>query len=193
MPRGAVLTDRPLELPLDPSEAEPPRLTATGSFAATRAATLHGLGGWFRAELAPGVVVTSSPLADERIQRDAAFLPIPRPVRVARGETVTVSVTVRPQGDVVAWQVTVGGQTFRQSTFAGVPLAPETLSSTRPDRAPRLSNAGEVSRSILAMCDGKTTVREIEQRVIRDHPRTFSSADAVAAFVAEVLAAATQP
>ena len=41
-----------------------------------RDGAMHGLIGWFECELADGVWMTNSPLADRRIERSQAFLPI---------------------------------------------------------------------------------------------------------------------
>ena len=69
---------------------------------ATRNGTLHGIGGWFSARLAPGVELTNSPLSRERIRRRNVVLPIARPVKLARGDRVKVSMTILPKDTMVS-------------------------------------------------------------------------------------------
>ena len=47
-----------------------------------RAGTLHGIGGWFHAELAPSIGFTNAPTAECRINRRNVFFPLDRPVAV---------------------------------------------------------------------------------------------------------------
>lgn len=106
-------------LPLNP----PPEglVRMAGDFRISRDATLHGLAGFFSAEITPGVSITNSPLAAARINRAASFLPIDTPVQVRAGDTVSVNVMVRPLEMLVNWTVRVNGEVFRHSTFNSIP------------------------------------------------------------------------
>ncbi|HEY7792050.1 MAG TPA: class I SAM-dependent methyltransferase [Vicinamibacterales bacterium] len=160
------------------------------------AGTLHGIGGWFSAELAPGISMTNDPLAPDRIARRQAWFPIDEPIDAKPGDRVRATVHIRPLDMVVSWHVRVerpGGTRspqlgdFRHSTFGGMLMAPELLARTRPDAQPTLSPAGEARRSVLELCDGGRTVAEIEAEVWRRHEPLFGSPDRAAAFVAEVI------
>jgi len=72
-----------------------------------RAGTLHGLGGWFVAQLAPGVRMTNSPLAPDRINRRNVFLPFDHPVAVMAGDRVECSLQALPGDSVLGWQADV--------------------------------------------------------------------------------------
>lgn len=173
---------------------------------AERDGVLHGIGGWFAAQLSPHVVMTNSPLAADAIQRRNVFFPIDQPVAVAKGDQVTVTMQIRPMDVMVTWNVEVWNGTpapgssaaasrkarSSHSTFRGMLLCKETLHRTQPEFVPTLTPWGEARRSILELCDGKTALREIEQEVHRRHPQLFRSPAEAAQFVAEVTTLYTQ-
>src|SRR5581483_3944618 len=82
-----------------------------------RAGTLHGIGGWFRAQLSPSVTLSNAPLARPRLNRRDVFFPIDRPVAVTPGDRVRVHMRIIPAETIVRWTVEVHGCTFRHSTF----------------------------------------------------------------------------
>ena len=68
---------------------------------------MHGLGGWFVAQLAAGISMTNSPFSPERIHRRQIYFPIDRAVQVTEGDLVRIRMTVRPTDSVVNWNVDV--------------------------------------------------------------------------------------
>ena len=82
---------------------------------------MHGLAGWFECELAEGVWMTNSPLAEAPIRRPQAFLPIDEAVQVKAGDTVRATVMARPADHLIAWVVEfpASGQRFAHSTWQG--------------------------------------------------------------------------
>ena len=66
---------------------------------------VHGLAGWFECELAEGVWMTNSPLADDPIRRPQAFLPIDEAVEVKADDTLRATVMARPADHLIAWVV----------------------------------------------------------------------------------------
>jgi ribosomal protein L11 methyltransferase PrmA len=186
-------------LSLDLSAASPATLGAQLVLPATRRGTLHGLGGWFEARLSAGAVLTNSPVAARAIQRRQVFLPIARPVEVAQGDEIRVSLTIRPADLVVGWTVEVhtriAGEAqarhcearFAHSTLQGMLLCREDLTRTHPRFVPRLSGWGQARRSVLELCDGQRPLEEIEREVHRRHPGLFRSFGEVAGFVTEVV------
>lgn len=158
-----------------------------------RDGTLDGLGGWFRAELAPGVVVTNDPGATARIERRNVFLPIAASVAARAGVRVRVRLHVIPRETLLTWTVEVvtpdGARLARSqhSTFRGMFLSPEELRVTRPDHVPALTPRGRARRTVLELCDGARTVREIEQAVAARHADLFPGLREAACFVAEVV------
>jgi hypothetical protein len=165
----------------------------------TRSGMMHGLGGWFVAQLAEGITITNSPLTAERIQRRQIYFPLDRAVRVMGGDLVRIRMTVRPTDSVVNWNVDVlDGRSgakrdcFRHSTWKGMLLPSEDLARTRPGYKPKLVPRGEARRTVVNLCDGIRTLTEIEQEVFRLYPNLFRTSDEAAAFVAEVVTRYTE-
>jgi len=153
-----------------------------------RKGALHGVAGWFECELADGVWMTNSPLAERPIKRAQAFLPIREAVEVNPGERLGVTVMAKPRDEMIAWVVELpSGQCFRHSTWQGMPLAPGDLDRARPTRVPQLSREGRARATVLAYCDGRRTAGEIERQVLSDYPDLFPSPEETARFVARVL------
>ncbi len=172
----------------------PDFLSWTAELRIERDGVMHGLAGWFECELAEGVWMTNSPLANRAIRRPQAFLPIAEAVPVQAGDSVKARVMARPDDNLIAWIVEfpATGQRFSHSTWQGLLLAPEDLMRSRPDRVPRLSREGQARITVLSYCDGKRTAREIELVVLRDHPTLFPSPDETSRFVAQVLGRDTE-
>lgn len=175
------LLSGPLEsapLPLNPPDASLIRIE--GDVTITRDATLHGLAGFFSAELAPGVSITNSPLAEERIRRAVSFLPIDRPVPVRLGDTVSITVLVRPVEMIVSWTVRVNGAMFRHSTFQSIALDV----NANPDIAskPCLGPRGLAKRFVLERCDGGQTLGAIATALYEAFPAQFPTLSAATVF-----------
>ena len=92
---------------LDPSDG-PAVLSGRLEFTLRRNATLHGIGGWFSAELAPGIELTNAPAAPDRINRRDVFFPLRESIAVDAGDTVAVAMRIRPVSRIVQWHVEVG-------------------------------------------------------------------------------------
>ena len=157
-----------------------------------RDGVMHGVGGWFSAELADGVELTNAPGHPSRINRRNVFFPLREPVTVRRGDDVSIGMAIRPESLVVRWRVTIArdGKVLHQtdsSTFSGMLLSKGNVERTRPDFTPRLTEAGLARRTVVDLCDGTRTVRDIEAAVFARHRSLFADEHAAAAFVAEVI------
>ncbi len=162
-----------------------------------RTGTLHGVGGWFSAQLSANVTMSNGPLEARPIRRRNVFFPIDQPVDVDQGDSVRVSMNIRPNDLMVAWTVEVRDRQagagssprarFTHSTFQGMLLCEEDLARARPQFVPSLTPRGVARRSILELCDGHRSLAEIEQEVHRRHPQLFDSSGEAAAFVTEVV------
>ncbi|HVA80165.1 MAG TPA: 50S ribosomal protein L11 methyltransferase [Candidatus Binataceae bacterium] len=175
--------------PLDP----PPTFKGELSIAVTASGRFHGLAGFFSAELAPGVIMTNSPLAPNRIKRRCVFFPVTEPVRVATGDRVRVSMSITYEQTLVAWRIEVSGRSgvvklrSAHSTLRGMLLTPTDLRKSRPDFVPRVTPWGEARRTVIDLFDGRRTVAEIERELLQRHPGLFPAAADAAYFVAEVV------
>ena len=76
---------------------------------------------------------------------------------------------------------------FSHSTWQGMVLTPEELIRANPTRVPRISPKGRARMTVLSYCDGRRTIREIEQAILRDHPDLFPSPGEIARFITHVL------
>jgi 2-polyprenyl-3-methyl-5-hydroxy-6-metoxy-1,4-benzoquinol methylase len=177
----------------DLTELTPEHVHAEAEIEVSTAGVMHGLSGWFVAELAPGINMTNSPFSKGRITRRAAFLPIERPVDLRKGDRVKIKMGVVAAQTMLSWTVTVcnsrGEQKARfvHSTLKGMLLAPEDLAKTRPDYVPSLSKWGEARRSTVNLIDGKRTVAEIERELFRIHGDLFPSLAKASEYATEVL------
>jgi Ribosomal protein L11 methyltransferase (PrmA) len=171
--------------------------------AATRAGTLHGIGGWFSARLSPHVQMTNSPLARQRINRQNVFFPIEQPIRVSRGDEVTIAFSILPGEVLVTWSVEIRSRPKRNrrcktiarythSTAKGMLISREDLMHTNPDSRPVLSPWGKARQTVLELCNGTRRLRDIEQEVRQRHADLFPSLAEAATFTAEVLTRYTQ-
>jgi ribosomal protein L11 methyltransferase PrmA len=154
---------------------------------AFRDGILDGIGGWFVADLADGVRTTNAPGDAERIDRRNVLFPIDQPVPLSAGDTVTVSMRIRPGDLLVRWTVEVpGGRRFSHSTLGGMFILHEDLQRTNPAFTPHLTDRGVARRTVLELCDGRP-LAEIEREVHARHRHLFASEAAAHVFVAEVV------
>ena len=185
---GPVLTVASIDL----AQAEPTPLRLEAELTFDRAGTLHGIGGWFLAELAPDVFMTNSPLAQESIGRMNSYFPIERPVAVRAGDRLRLDMSIRPLEMMTSWTVVVVQQgreeRFQHSTLQGMIVSREEVAKNRPDFVPRLSPWAEARRTILELCDGQRTLREIQDAVARRHAGLFRAPGEAAQFIAECIA-----
>jgi protein arginine N-methyltransferase 1 len=179
---------------LDLYAAENAAFSAEASIPITRNGMLHGLGGWFSAQLSAGVSLTNSPLAAQSIFRMNVFLPIDRPVKVDRGDCIRVHLHVIPSETIVNWRVKVltagnGAEkgSFSHSTWNGMLLCKEDLARTQLQSVPRLTPRGQARLTVLSLCDGGRALREVEQETYERHPELFRTRDEASLFVAEVV------
>jgi hypothetical protein len=194
LPRDALLGAPAVLGEIDLYADNPEFFSWSAELPIERDGVMHGLAGWFECELAEGVWMTNSPLADQAIQRPQAFLPIDEAVPVKTGDRVKATVMARPADQLIAWVVELPatGRRFSQSTWQGMLLAPADLIRAHSERIPHLSREGQARLTVLGYCDGRRTAREIEQAVLRDHPQLFPSSKEISRFVAQVLGKDTE-
>jgi protein arginine N-methyltransferase 1 len=179
---------------IDLYENNPEYFSWSADLCIERDGIMHGLAGWFECELAEGVWMTNSPMSEKAINRPQAFLPIDEAVPVKSGDYVKATVMARPSDNLIAWVVEFPavGKRFSHSTWQGLMLAPEELIKANPGRVPHINREGKARMTVLSYCDGRRTVREIEQMILRDHPDLFPSSGEISRFVAHVLGRDTE-
>jgi hypothetical protein len=161
-----------------------------------RSGTLHGIGGWTAARLSSGVTLTNSPLAPDRIKRRNVFLPLRVPVPVTSGDRLHLKLAILPDHHIVNWTIagSAGRGVARQahSTLSGMLASREDLKRADPDFVPVLTPRGAGRLTILQLCDGTRTLREVEDLVLARHADLFTTRGEAAAFVAEVVSGYTR-
>ncbi len=172
----------------------PAFLSFEATLEAGRDGVVHGLAGWFDCELADGIRMTNSPVAADAIVRPQAFLPIDQLLEVRAGEKLQATIMARPSDQVLAWTLDApaAGRRFSQSTWRGTLLSPLDMARSQPDRVPRLSRAGQARGIVASYCDGRRTIREIEQMVLRSHPDLFPTTEEISRFVLATLGRDTE-
>jgi SAM-dependent methyltransferase len=175
--------------------ADNTRLSVSAEMPIVRAGTMHGIGGWFNAALAPDVTMSNSPLAADRIVRRGVVFPVRHAVTVTAGDRVRVRMRILPADLLVSWTVEVyhGGaaephERFEQSTLRGMLIEPASLRRTSPQYVPRLTPRGKARLSVLELCDGRRPLAEIEREIFERHQALFRDSGEAALFVAEVVA-----
>ena len=186
---------------LDLATANTTPLDMEASVRAKRAGVLHGIEGWFSAQMSEHVLMSNSPLEPHPIKREHVFFPIDEPIHLAEGDLVKIRMHFMPTDMIVTWKVEILGASgkedssvppvrkgcFTHSTWKGMLLSKEELKRTHPTFRPILTPAGEARCSVLNLCDGKKSLLEIEQEVLQRHPTLFRSRKEAEAFVAEVV------
>jgi len=166
-------------------EVECADFSGENSFVAQRDGLMHGLGGWFAAELAPGITVSNAP-PNKAPSWNQTFFPIERPLKVSAGDRISVEVQARDNAEHWDWQVTAGGSTkggsfspetsrFEQKSQAGKLTPPAQLYS--PDYTPQRTEEAEVDLLILQLMDGATPMGGIARQAAAKFPAYFTSYD----------------
>jgi protein arginine N-methyltransferase 1 len=161
-----------------------------------REGTLDGIGGWFRAALAPGIEMTNAPGSIARLERRNIVLPLDPASRVRPGDTVDVRLQALPADLLLTWRGTIntadGAVGFSHSTLGGMLFTRDDLRRLQPDRPPRLTERGRARMTVLQLCDGERPLAEVEREVIARHPTLFHSGAEAAVFVTEVVSRYTE-
>lgn len=156
--------------------------------------TLHGFAGWFDCELAEAIWMTNSPLSDGAIDRSQVFLPIGEALPVRAGDILNVTIMARPDDNLIAWTAEhlPSGKRFSHSTWQGEIIDRAALARSHPDYVPRPSRSADARNIVLSYCDGKRSVSQVQEVVLRDHPDLFPSRDEISRFVTSILRRDTQ-
>jgi hypothetical protein len=76
---------------------------------------------------------------------------------------------------------------FCNSTWEGMLFSKEQLVKGNPKYVPHLTKWGKARESVLLLCDGTRTLREIESEMYKIHSDLFRTPAEAAKFVAEVV------
>lgn len=173
---------------VDFTTSAPEVLQYEGEVAIARDGRFDGLLGCFSSQLAEGVAMTNSPLADDAIGRRQAFLPCRRSFPVSAGDKVGLALTIRVNPPLVSWKITppAGQPTQAMSTWRSTILTQGDLA--RDTGQPMQRNAlGEARLTLLQLADGTRSTRQIEAEMMAAHGHLFPSEAELHRFIRQEL------
>lgn len=138
------------------------------AFPVLRDGTLHGLGGWFEADLGAGVTLSTAPDRPETTWRQA-FFPVQRPVPLKQGDRIQVRMRGAPRERGFCWSWEAAGQAH--SNFRAMELFPEP---SEEEATPGLSDDKRADVFILAQCDGRRSLGEAAERLMAEFPGRYA-------------------
>lgn len=157
-----------------------------GRLTISRAGTLHGLLGTFRATMAPGVEMTNDPSDPEPMRhRWQDYLPLGEAVAVDQGDVVDLRLKASPKTLALSWQVSVaapdGGESKyrgRHSTMAGMFADPAELRDRRAARPVQRNDTRlEVTRRALELLATADSIGAVEAALAEQFPERFACGD----------------
>jgi protein arginine N-methyltransferase 1 len=179
------------------AKAEIPDVSGEMTFTVDRDGVIHGIGGWFSAELAKGVLLSNAPPSATPSWRHV-FFPLKTPLPVSKGDHCRARVRSASNGTFWSWQIerttdlASDGSTwtrpFDHSTFLGFPLSEEAVGQRSASSTPKLSARGEAELFLLSLFDGARTIGELETELLQRYPKAFRSRAEAADFVGDAVA-----
>lgn len=192
--RSALLSDPAMLARIELRDVETPVLAGEVNVTVARAGVLHGLCGWFAADLAEGITLRNAP-GDTTSGYAQTFFPIEQPTAVKAGDEVRMSIhSYDNLGSKWQVEVNVRSQTvakFQHSTLLGFPLSEERLRTLLPTHKPLRSRRGDAERFLLELCDGQHPLETLTGLLVERYPDMFRSPDEAVGFVREIISRAT--
>ncbi|MEP7305053.1 MAG: 50S ribosomal protein L11 methyltransferase [Acidobacteriota bacterium] len=167
------------------SDVETSNVGGQATLTTTRSGVMHGLGGWFAAELGDGNVLSNSP--DIRtVSWKYAFFPLDRPMMLGVGESISVRIDTC-DGATWRWEVErAGGSARQRTTFRGFPWSAEGFHKLSPGYAPKRTPIGDAELFVLGLLDGHRMITDLEEELRRRYPEQFSTPESAASFVQDI-------
>jgi protein arginine N-methyltransferase 1 len=175
---------------LDYTTIATPNASGEAQWQAESARTVHGLGAWFDTVLTTGVGFSNAP-DQPRAVYGQAFFPFPEPLRVNRGDRISVRFGATRVGRDYVWQWETSVHDLQgavrtrlqQSTFHSSPINPVHLARHAADYRPKATAAGRATSRALALIEEGLTVEEIARRLDAEFPDLFERHGAYALVV----------
>jgi PRMT5 oligomerisation domain/Ribosomal protein L11 methyltransferase (PrmA) len=159
------------------------RLDIQVDFPLEQEGTMHGIAGWFEADLSPSVILSNAPTSRPSSWQHR-FFPLLQPVVLTGGERLALRLRMDClETDHFIWRwdsrvirvergVSVTVAHFQQDSFRGQVMSRNLLRTSAPTYAPRLTPDGEVARFLLEHVDGTQTEEDLIALWNRQHPPT---------------------
>ena len=154
-------------------ESATPDFEAAVSVTVTDHGVLHGICGWFRARLAPGVVLDNEPPSTDSSWAHA-FFPAHDPVAVRPDDEISIHIETTGEGTVWRWHTGVrrGGRVlaaYDQTSALGFPAGGDAAAAP-----PKTTRDGEVVAWLLQAMDGTRAVAQLESGVLERFGSRFA-------------------
>jgi len=143
-----------------------------------RAGTCHGLAGWFRAELVPGLTLESAP-PNPAPSWNHAYLPADHGIPLAEGQGLPIGVEAADNGAAWSWRLGREHHSSRRSALE----SEEARRRTQPDFTPALGDEGAMVRDALALMDGRRPLGDIVREMAARYPQCLPAAGELCAYV----------
>lgn len=185
--KAHLKTEQLLSIPqrwaiLDYETITTPHVAGELSWEMEKEGVVHGLLLWFDTTLAEGIGFSNAPGQPDLIYGQA-FFPLPHPVPLAAGDTVSIRLGADLIGNEYIWRWAthiVDGQDrhtvkadYKQSTFYGQPVTTQKMHKQAANFVPHLDDKGEVDLFILNLMDGSRSLEEIAQQTHKRFPERF--------------------
>ena len=161
---------------VDFAAATPFAFDRTLRFRAPKNATIHGVGVWFEAQLAPHVRLSNAPGAPPTLWGQG-LLPLVSLVRAKKGTPVVLNLAARLGGnsDRVWWQweIEASGGRADGTTFRSFPTSVAELEAGSRRHRPGLSADGEITACILRELKSGGTIIGVARCLRRRFPARF--------------------
>jgi Ribosomal protein L11 methyltransferase (PrmA) len=169
--------------------------TLEGSFSIERDGMVQAIGGMFEAVMADDVLMSNNPRSPDHMEhRWNSLYPLPEPVAVSSGDTVSATINVNVDDERVTWRVTVGDgptrRVFDQSTFFASILTHDDLARLAKTHVPRLGKKGAVWRAGLELVTQGLTIGQLERELAERFPTVLTSPHKASEFVGHLVATA---
>lgn len=159
-----------------------------------RAGSLHGMAGWFRARLSPGVELGNGP-ADPETHWEQVFFPVRQPIAVLPQDRVRCRIMGGPApggfagGMLWTWEMTVlrGGVerlSSRQNSLDGQIMAPEHFALMLANRAEGLQPQGQALLRALSLMAGGISLADLGENLRKEFPDLYPTGEAARAAAA---------
>ncbi len=188
-----LLVDPQIWATLDYTTIVEPNIKSTLTWTVDRAATVHGIGVWFDANLFEGIGFSNAPDRPECLYGNA-FFPLSAPVDLAPKDRVAVTLHANLVGDDYIWswqtQVTAGDDprqvkaNFQQSSFFGVPRSPQTLHKYADSYIPNLNESAKIDGMAIDLMAASKSLGDIARELAQQFPHRFPTQNQALNYVA---------
>jgi protein arginine N-methyltransferase 1 len=145
-----------------------------------RRGMVHGLAGWFTARLTDNVVISTFSKS-KPTHWGTYFFPIQKPISVKRGERIFVKVSAHTCLDSTIWSWSIeneSGVRYNHSAFKNISLGKKKWLRFADDLTPVVGEREkEIVQFVMDQSDGRHSVRQISQEILKRYPELFPTYD----------------